>query len=220
MIKIPNQKEIRDGQAIYTKKNLILYDLIVTRLSNRFAWKCPRKVLIKFYQEHISGNHLDIGVGTGYFLDKTLRENHVERIGLLDLNSACLQYAKHRLNKFNVELYHHDVFKPFTGINEKFDSISLNYVIHCLPGTLLQKAIVFDNIKAVLNSNGVLFGSTLLGKINKNKLADKLLALYNQKKIMHNLADDAETLEQELKNRFSYVQIKINGCVALFVAKN
>lgn len=35
---------------------------------------------------------------------------------------------------------------------------------------------------------------------------------------MHNLNDDYETLQSELKKRFSSVQVKREGCVALFVA--
>lgn len=219
MHKKPNQEDITCGQAIYTKKSLPLYDLIVTKLSNQFAWRCSRKILIHFFKENTSINHLDIGVGTGYFLRKLHLTPGNQRIGLLDLNEHCLDYAKNRLNQFHPEVYKHDVFEPFTSITKKFDSISLNYVLHCLPGTMSQKAKTFDHIKEVLNPEGKIFGTTILGKgIHHNFLAKKLLAIYNRKKIMNNINDDKEILLKELQNKFSHVQLRVIGCVALFVA--
>lgn len=219
MLDQPSQEDIKYGQIIYGKKSLPLYDLIVTRFSNRFAWKCPRTVLIDFFRENISDNHLDIGVGTGYFLAKANLIPGKQRIGLLDLNDDCLAFASMKLRQYNPEVYRHDVFTPFTSISKKFDSVSLNYVLHCLPGKLQQKAVAFDHIKTVLNFDGKLFGSTILGKgTAKNWLAEKLLQVYNQKKYFGNLDDDHEILLNELHKRFTRVEIKIKGYVALFVA--
>jgi 2-polyprenyl-3-methyl-5-hydroxy-6-metoxy-1,4-benzoquinol methylase len=213
---LPSQEDIHHGQSVYTKTSLKIYDLYVTELSNRFAWHCPPQVLIDFFEEHISANHLDIGVGTGYFLRK-LTHHKFRRLGLMDLNEDCLAYAKNHLKKYNPETYKQDVFRKFTDVTNKFDSVSLNYVLHCLPGTLAQKAIVFDHIKEVLNPGGQLFGSTILGKgTRKNWLANRLLSIYNNKKIMNNLNDDDETLKLELEKRYSNVEIHIKGCVALF----
>jgi hypothetical protein len=57
------------GAAVYTPLALALYDLAVLGLSKSFVWQCASHVLLDFYNEHISDKHLDIGVGTGYFLD-------------------------------------------------------------------------------------------------------------------------------------------------------
>lgn len=221
MFNIPNQDDIKCGQAFYTKNTLPLYDLIVTKFSNRFAWRCPRKILIQFFKKHISKNHLDIGVGTGYFLQQMSLKPEQQRIGLLDLNKDCLDYAAKKLYQFHPEVYQHDIFEPFTSVTKKFDSVSLNYVLHCVPGTLSQKAVTFDHIKAVLNPDGKLFGATLLGKgINRNWLARNLMDTYNKKKIFTNVHDDSESLQSELSKRFSDVLIEVRGCVALFVAKS
>jgi hypothetical protein len=83
-----------------------------------------------------------------------------------------------------------------------------------------QKANAFDHIKDVLNPLGKIFGTTILGKgIKHNFLAKKLLEIYNSKKIMNNINDDKETLLNELQNRFSHVQLKVIGCVALFIGE-
>lgn len=217
---IPSQEDIQCGQAIYTQKSLSIYDLFVTRFSNRFVWQCPRQTLIQFFRENTSHNHLDIGVGTGYFLQQLHLIPGKQRIGLLDLNKHCLDCAAENLKSFHPEVYQHDIFEPFISITKKFDSVSINYVLHCLPGTMIQKAQAFDNIKAVLNPGGKLFGTTILGKGPRhNFLAKKLLGIYNHKKIMHNSNDEKETLANELKKRFAKVEIKMNGSVAMFVAE-
>lgn len=215
----PNKEDTHPGQAFYTKKSLKIYDLIVTFFSNRFVWHCPRTVLIDFFRQNTSPNHLDIGVGTGYFLKQLDLIPSIQRLGLLDLNKDCLEYTKENLKEFNPEIYQHDIYEPFTRITKKFDSVSLNYVLHCIPGTLAQKSNVFDNIKAVLNPRGKLFGSTIIGKgVKRNWLAEKLTRFYNDKKIFSNLDDDKNTLQAELEKRFNKVEIKMQGCVALFVA--
>jgi hypothetical protein len=58
------------GAAIYSKLFLSVYDFYVLGFSNSFVWQCPSRLILAFYNEHISGKQLDVGVGTGYFLDK------------------------------------------------------------------------------------------------------------------------------------------------------
>ena len=138
---LPSQEDIQKGQSIYSKNNLPFYDLFVIQFSNHFAWHCPRKKLIAFFKDNVSHNHLDIGVGTGYFLNKLDASPDEQRIGLLDLNEHCLAYAKKKLARFNPEVYRQDVFAPFSDITQKFDSVSLNYLIHCLPGSLRKRQL-------------------------------------------------------------------------------
>ncbi|MDJ0799996.1 MAG: hypothetical protein QNJ51_24845 [Calothrix sp. MO_167.B12] len=57
------------GAAIYSKSLLLIYDFFVLGLSNTFCWQCPTKLILNFYNQHISDKHLDVGVGSGYFLD-------------------------------------------------------------------------------------------------------------------------------------------------------
>lgn len=61
---------IAAGAAVYSKPFLSVYDLYVLGFSNTFVWHCPARLILDFYNEHISRKHLDVGVGTGYFLDK------------------------------------------------------------------------------------------------------------------------------------------------------
>lgn len=58
------------GQAIYTKSVLAIYDFWVHGISNHLIWRCPAMHLQALYDRHVSLNHMDVGVGTGYFLDR------------------------------------------------------------------------------------------------------------------------------------------------------
>ena len=62
--------ELAPGATIYSKPLLSIYDLYVLGFSSNFVWQCPSRLILDFYNEHISGNHLDMGIGTGYFIDK------------------------------------------------------------------------------------------------------------------------------------------------------
>ncbi len=63
----PTAEEIAAGQAFYTDRTLPNYDLRVLTLSNPLIWRCPTTRLLQFFNAHVSANHLDIGVGSGYY---------------------------------------------------------------------------------------------------------------------------------------------------------
>ena len=42
-------EQVAAGQAVYTKRTLGAYDLIVLGLSNRLIWKCPSQRLLEHY---------------------------------------------------------------------------------------------------------------------------------------------------------------------------
>ena len=63
-----SDEQVTAGQAVYSKRVLRIYDFVVLGVSNRFIWKCPTQRLEQHYNQHITANHLDVGVGTGYFL--------------------------------------------------------------------------------------------------------------------------------------------------------
>ncbi|MCP5003552.1 MAG: hypothetical protein GY941_06295 [Planctomycetes bacterium] len=103
---------------------------------------------------------------------------------------------------------------------DKFDSISMNYLLHCLPESLKEKSLVFRNLRPYLNSSGVIFGSTILGKdVETGYLARKLMSVYNKKRIFDNYQDSLNVLTSSLHEYFRIVEIRVIGCVAIFTAK-
>ncbi|GAB3345788.1 class I SAM-dependent methyltransferase [Lysobacter tyrosinilyticus] len=212
--------EVEAGQAIYTKRTLGLYDFVVHGVSNRFLWKCPTQRLEQLYNDHVSANHLDVGVGTGLFLDRCRFPSPSPRVALMDLNADTLQYAAHRIARYRPESYRRNVLEPIALDAPKFDSVGLCYLLHCVPGSIAEKAVVFDHLKALMNPGAVLFGATLLqGGVTRNLGAQRLMEAYNRKGVFCNREDDLEGLRRALAQRFSEVSVEVVGCAALFVAR-
>ena len=163
-------------------------------------------------------NHLEAGVGTGYFLDKTA-DARVSRLVLLDINRHCLERAARRLARFKPELYQVDLLAPIDLGLAPFMSVGLTYVLHCLPGRMREKLVAIDHLRPLLGKGAVLFGATILGLgIAPNRAARALLDLYNAKGVFNNRADDLTALRHGLQQRFDEVDVECEGCVALFRA--
>ena len=209
------------GQAIYSPMTLALYDLIVLTLSNPLLWRCPTSRMLQLYNQQVADNHLDVGVGTGWYLDRCRFPNAAPRIGLLDLNPNPLAVASRRIARYRPEQYQADVLKPSTISVPPFQSIALTYLLHCLPGDITEKAVVFDNLAPLLAPEGVVFGATLLSiEVERSAAARALMRAYNRKGVFSNAADSASALQAALDQRFRSVQIDIVGCAALFVARD
>lgn len=209
------------GQAVYTPALLRLYDLLVLGLSNRFIWKCPTPRLLAHYDAHVTGNHLDVGVGTGYFLDHCRFPTASPRIALMDLNENALRFAANRVARHAPRTYRRNVLAPIAFEAAPFDSVGVNYLLHCLPGAIDEKAVLFDHLKPLMREGAVLFGSTLLqGGAPRSAAARRLMAFYNRKGVFSNDRDDLDGLRRALQSRFSDVSIEIVGCAALFSARS
>jgi 2-polyprenyl-3-methyl-5-hydroxy-6-metoxy-1,4-benzoquinol methylase len=214
------KEQVAAGQAVYTERTLTIYDFVVLGVSNRFLWKCPTSRLEEHYNKHVTANHLDVGVGTGYFLDRCRFPSQNPRVALMDLNAATLDFASRRIARYKPETHCRNVLKPISLAGEKFDSIGINYLLHCIPGTIGSKAVAFDHLKALMKPGAVIFGSTLLqGGVARNWLARRLMNVYNRKGIFSNQHDDLEGLKRALEMRFREVSVEVAGCAAIFSAR-
>ena len=210
-------EQVEAGQAVYSRTTLVVYDGWVLGVSNRFIWKCPTPGLEAHYNKHLSANHLDVGVGTGYFLDRCRFPVASPRVALMDLNPNALAFTAQRIARYKPETYRRNVLEPIPFDGPRFDSVGVNYLLHCIPGTIESKAAAFDHLKALMNPNAVLFGSTLLqGGVPRSGLAKRLMAVYNKKGIFHNEHDDLDGLKRALDRRFRDVSVQVIGCCALF----
>jgi len=211
------EEQVSAGQAVYTRRSLRLYDSVVLGLTNNLIWKCPTQRLVEHYNKHITANHLDVGVGTGYFLAHCRFPSQTPRIALSDINRNSLDFAAQRIARHTPETYLRNILEPVSIDAANFDSVGINYLLHCLPGTIASKTVTLDHLKALMNPNAVLFGSTLLqGDVSRNWLARRLMAFYNKKGIFSNQHDDLNGLKQALSQRFHDVSVEIVGCAALF----
>ncbi len=210
-------EQVDAGQAVYTKRTLGAYDFAVLSVSNQFIWKCPTQRLLDLYNQSVTANHLDVGVGTAYFLDNCQFPSSTPRIALMDLNSNTLELASQRIARYKPKIYRRNVLEPISLDESKFDSVGINYLLHCLPGFIESKSVVFDHLKVLMNPNAVLFGSTLLYRgVSRNWFAKRLMDVYNKKGIFSNQSDELEGLRRELDKRFKDVLVEVVGCAALF----
>jgi len=215
------EAQVAAGQAVYTRPTLAVYDVVVLGVSNRFIWRCPTARIEAHYRRHASANHLDVGVGTGYFLDRCPFPSRSPRIALMDLNPGTLEFAARRIARYAPETYRHNVLEPFRRNVPRFDSVAVNYLLHCLPGAVADKAVVFDHLEPLMNPGATLFGSTILSEgVPRNRAARRLMRLYNARGIFSNAADDLAGLTRALRARFDNVAVEVIGCVALFSGRS
>lgn len=219
MTHVTDPDPARAGQAIYTPATLALYDFWVLGVSNRLIWRCPTTRILDLYDRIVTANHLDIGVGTGWYLDHCGFPGVRPRIGLMDLNAHSLATASRRIARYQPEIFRADVLRPIEKPAPPFRSIALTYLLHCLPGDMSRKASAFDNLRPLLEPGGVVFGATLMATgVEHGPAARALMALYNRRGIFSNRGDSVAALRAALEQRFTQVRVETVGSAALFSA--
>jgi hypothetical protein len=217
----PGADEVEAGQRVYTPLLLRAYDLFVLGFSNRLVWRCRSSRMLARYDGHVGARHLDVGVGTGWFLDRCTWPVESPAITLLDLNEHSLSAASERIRRYAPATVRANVLDPVDLGDRQCDSIAANYLFHCLPGELEWKArTVTTNLRPYLAPGGVFFGSTILGRgVRHNLLGRRLMRLYNRKGIFSNVDDDEQGLAQGLSSVLADVEIEVIGAVALFAGR-
>lgn len=216
-----SDQRVRAGQAIYTRRSLRFYDHVVHGASNRWLWRCPTADLHALYARNVSARHVDIGVGTGLFLDRARWPVSEPELTLVDLNRDCLDAAAGRIARYAPRKVVANVLAPLpTEIGGPFHSAGLMYLLHCVPGTIPEKAVMFDHLMPHLAAGARVFGATILqGDAPRNWAARRLMAIYNAKGVFSNAADSLDDLAAALDARFADVRVRRLGCVGLFEAR-
>jgi SAM-dependent methyltransferase len=205
------------GQRDYTRGFLVVYNAWVLGVAAKSIWRCPTPRLVEGYRQHIRDRHLDVGPGTGYFIEKSGLPAG-SRVTLVDPNRSVLAHASKRLRGFDVSAVEADVLKPLP-VDGPFDSAALHLVIHCLPGPMSRKAAAVANIAETLASDGVLFGASVLGMSGpQTRLSRGVLRAFNRQGGFDNLADSEAGLREILAASFEHVELDIVGSVAIFAA--
>jgi hypothetical protein len=203
----------------YSPLGLAVYDALIVHGVAPHVWGCPPNRLVDHYREHLTSNHADVGVGTGYCLDRAGLPGERPRLVLVDLQPHCLAYTARRLARYSPECHRRDVLEPIHGIGPPFDSVALNGVLHCLGGDLSAKAPVLDHVAALCRPGGRIFGCTLVSDDVARQWRRRVVhACLNGLGFIDNRRDYVADLEAALARRFVESRIETVGCMALFSA--
>lgn len=206
------------GQSDYTPFLLSVYDRFVIGFMGPRVLRTPISTLVDQYRAHVGSRHLDVGPGTGWFLDRADLPVETE-VTLLDPNPNVLAHAARVLAPLEPTTVEADVLKPLP-VTGRFDSAALNMVLHCLPGPPPRKSQAIRNVAGVLEPDGVLFGATVLGRSAPHSgPAKTFLTIANRRGGFDNLEDSADGLREMLSESFEEVEVTEVGSAALFVAR-
>ncbi|MFE6777208.1 class I SAM-dependent methyltransferase [Streptomyces sp. NPDC057702] len=216
---VPTSEDVVAGQKAYNPLSLRFYDLTVFGFTCPVLWKVPRGALLGLYRRNLSEEHLDIGVGSGYLLDKTITPSPHQRVTLLDMNPHCLTHVERRLSPLRVATVQGNVLEPFPLPARSFGSAGLSLMLHCVPGDFAHKGVALDHAAACVRPGGKVFGSTVLSQgVPVTKAARAALNHLNARKDFNNRHDSLHDLRRELSDRFSDFTLTVHGCTALFEA--
>ena len=157
----PSTNRLPPSAAIYNRAMLAIYDHYVLGFSNTWVWRCPSRQILALYDREVSDRHLEVGVGTGYFPDHCRFPVARPAIDLLDIHPRTLEATARRLQRYRPRVVEANVMEPLHGLEAGYASIAINYLLHCLPGPLLDKGRrIFDQLIPLLDAGeGRLFGS-------------------------------------------------------------
>jgi ubiquinone/menaquinone biosynthesis C-methylase UbiE len=212
------EQEVLAGQAIYTSNVLPFYDMSVFHAAMPLVWRCPVKHVQGLYDASVGARHLEMGAGTGYLLANTEFPVRDPEITLVDLNPSPLAYTAQRLGRYEVTQIQANVLEPLP-LDGPVDSAGLNFLLHCVPGSLKDKGVVLKNAATVVRPGGILFGSTILSAgVPVTPQARLLMKFFNARGIFHNDRDNLDDLREALAGLGRY-KLVVRGCVALFRAR-
>lgn len=212
--------KVMRSQRFFNKASLFIYDFILYGFISKYAWGSSLQRLDAHFQKYVSSNHLEVGVGTGYLLDRIKFSTPNPRLALMDLSLPCLEKTRHKVSRYSPEIYVQNLLEPMQHGILPFESISINYVLHCVPGDINQKCQALIQLKTLLKPDAVLIGTTVLSKdASKNLLARPFMWFLNFLGVFNNSEDGAIDLENFLKTNFQVVEFDVVGVTAFFAVK-
>lgn len=209
-------RRTRKSQRFFNPLLLSIYDFFLFNFISPYLWGCKEALLVNWYRSLCGTKHLEVGVGTGHLLDKSSPAIH--RLSLMDLSVSCLDKTSKRLKRYNPNTWHKNILLPLNDVEDRFDSISINYVMHCVAGTYKTKGVSFGYLKNLLTDDGVLFGASVLRTDDSGRAARILMNLLNWTGVFNNNGDTIQDLQESLQRHFRFSKVIKRSSSALFIA--
>jgi ubiquinone/menaquinone biosynthesis C-methylase UbiE len=146
--------EVVAGQAIYNRVTLAGYDIGVLGLSCQRLWRCPNAEMLARYDRNVGNRHLELGAGTAYFLARCRFPDPRPQVTLVDLNPTVLKVAARRISRYRPAAIRANVLELLPVPGGSYDSVGVNFLLHCLPGEWRDKGEVFAHAAAALRPGG------------------------------------------------------------------
>jgi hypothetical protein len=141
-------------------------------------------------------------------------------ITLMDMNPNSLAVTAARLDRYRPRAVQGNALEPWPVASASFESVALSHLVHCLPGSIPEKAAVFEHARAVRAPGGTLFGATILGRgVELTGPARLMLAASNRRGVLSNRDDDPADLDAVRGHVSDAHELRIRGAVALFAAR-
>lgn len=212
----------RNSSSAFKGFYLWIYDFLALFFANWLIWDCPTATnLLPLFRYSLGTSHLDIGVGTGYYT-QTSHLPPSTKVTLCDLSPTALEKAERRIafpQRGGTLLA--NCLEPLPTA-QKFDSISMFYLLHCLPGPFSRKAKVFSTVKRNLAADGVCIGATILRAGQGTE--ETAMSYWSRwwllrNGIIDNEGDDRRSMEEALRLNFEEVESWMVGKVLLWRAR-
>lgn len=219
------------GAGIYTESVLShVYQRYVLGFNFPRLWRCPIETMLPFFLENFSENHLDCGVGNGFFTGEALaragKSASSHELTLVDLGEGSLNKTRETLLRIapeaQIRCVRADIRAPVPEELKKaqFDTITMFNLFHCVPGSLKFHQGL-KHYGELLSPGGVLTGCTILGGRHvQGFLAHVTMYLYNWVGIFDNWSDTEEEVTDALNREFAEVETRLVGMVLLFKARS
>lgn len=205
---------VRDGGDALSQDDALL------DAANARLWRCPTPEILRWYDDNVTANHLEVGPGNGYYLDRCTFPSKSPNVTLLDNDRAALHHSASRIHRHRPRVIFADVCDPLAAGVFRFESVGFNYVLHLLPRNMQVIDVVMVNLRRLLVPGGVIFGATILGSgVEHTRVSRRVNDRNNAAGYFSNLHDSPEWLERTLRSYFDDCRVRLLGCVALFSAR-
>ena len=202
----------------FVSSSIKFYDYLVNDINCNYAWRCNKTNIFDLYRKNLKPNHLEIGPGSGYFLLPKHHNKKIENLYLMDINYPILNHSHTQLkNHFpNVYPIKHNIFENSLKFFD-FQSVGINYVLHCVPGSLENK---MEKLIENLPNNVSIFGSTVINDYDKQTNLSKLeLMFLNKFGIFNNYDDYSNSFIKFVDSNKLNFNTQIIGNVLIFEIK-